>query len=86
MKLNKIALRKRAALVLGATLAALGSQSAMAEWKPRKPVEFIIMAGTGGGADQIARLLPGLIEKKNLSPLPFIPINKPGGADAITDQ
>lgn len=54
--------------------------SAQAEWSPKKPVEFIIMAGTGGGADQIARLLQGLIEKKNLSPRPFIPINKPGGS------
>jgi len=49
-------------------------------WEPKKPVEFIIMAGTGGGADQIARLLQGLIEKKDLSPRPFIPINKPGGS------
>ena len=53
---------------------------AQAAWSPKKPVEFIIMAGTGGGADQIARLLQGLIEKKNLSPRPFIPINKPGGS------
>jgi tripartite-type tricarboxylate transporter receptor subunit TctC len=45
-------------------------------------VEFIIMAGTGGGADQIARLLQGLIEKKDLSSRPFIPINKPGGSGA----
>ena len=52
------------------------------DWQPRKPVEFIIMAGTGGGADQIARLLQGLIEKKDLSPRPFIPINKPGGSGA----
>jgi len=51
-------------------------------WEPKKPVEFIIMAGTGGGADQIARLLQGLIEKKGLSPRPFIPINKPGGSGA----
>jgi len=57
-------------------------QDALAEWKPKKPVEFIIMAGTGGGADQIARLLQGLIEKKDLSPRPFIPINKPGGSGA----
>ena len=54
--------------------------AAQAEWQPKKPVEFIIMAGTGGGADQIARLLQGLIEKKDLSPRPFIPINKPGGS------
>lgn len=56
--------------------------SALAEWAPKKPIEFIIMAGTGGGADQIARLLQGLIEKKKLSPRPFIPINKPGGSGA----
>ncbi|MCY3767936.1 MAG: tripartite tricarboxylate transporter substrate binding protein [Gammaproteobacteria bacterium] len=49
-------------------------------WEPKKPVEFIIMAGAGGGADQIARLLQGLIEQKDLSPRPFIPINKPGGS------
>ena len=55
---------------------------ALADWQPRKPVEFIIMAGTGGGADQIARLLQGLIEQKGLSSRPFIPINKPGGSGA----
>ena len=67
------------ALAVGGSLAA--SNAAMA-WEPKKPVEFIIMAGTGGGADQIARLLQGLIEKKDLSPRPFIPINKPGGSGA----
>ena len=55
------------------------SQTASA-WEPKKPIELIIMAGAGGGADQIARLLQGLIEKKDLSPRPFIPINKPGGS------
>ncbi len=73
-------------LLLGTMLAVgLGSglaTDAAAEWSPKKPVEFIIMAGTGGGADQIARLLQGLIEQKDLSPRPFIPINKPGGSGA----
>ena len=55
---------------------------AAAEWQPVKPVEFIIMAGPGGGADQIARLLQGLIQQKGLSPVPFIPINKEGGSGA----
>jgi tripartite-type tricarboxylate transporter receptor subunit TctC len=55
---------------------------AQAEWQPQKPVEFIIMAGPGGGADQIARLLQGLIQQKDLSPVPFIPINKEGGSGA----
>jgi len=72
----------RPLLVLTAVFAVLVSGTATAEWQPKKPVEFIIMAGAGGGADQIARLLQGLIEKENLSPRPFIPINKPGGSGA----
>ena len=51
-------------------------------WEPKKPVEFIIMAGTGGGADQMARLMQSIIQKNNLSSQPFIPINKPGGSGA----
>ena len=58
------------------------STPAVSDWSPKKPIELIIMAGAGGGADQIARLLQSLIEKKNLSPRPFIPINKPGGSGA----
>ncbi|MBB94986.1 MAG: hypothetical protein CML68_10335 [Rhodobacteraceae bacterium] len=69
-------------LTMSAAALAMMAPAAMAEWQPRKPVEFIIMAGTGGGADQIARLLQGLIQSKGLSPRPFIPINKPGGSGA----
>lgn len=77
----KVSLKRIAATAVAAVVTTgLFVGSAAAEWKPRKPVEFIIMAGTGGGADQIARLLQGLIEKKGLSPRPFIPINKPGGS------
>lgn len=69
-------------LTVSALAVAVSTTAAVAEWAPKKPVEFIIMAGTGGGADQIARLLQGLIEQKGLSPRPFIPINKPGGSGA----
>ncbi|MEP1208579.1 MAG: tripartite tricarboxylate transporter substrate binding protein [Rhizobiaceae bacterium] len=70
-------------LIAGAAaLGMMASAAAAADWKPRKPVEFVIMAGAGGGADQIARLLQGLIEKKGLSSRPFIPVNKPGGSGA----
>ena len=76
-------IKKAAVPVAIATAASLGlSAPAMADWSPKKPVELIIMAGAGGGADQIARLLQGLIEKKDLSPRPIIPINKPGGSGA----
>tara|TARA_R110002020_G_scaffold26203_8_gene84652 strand:- start:4097 stop:5080 length:984 start_codon:yes stop_codon:yes gene_type:complete len=70
------------ALTMSAAALAMSGTAALAEWQPRKPVELIIMAGTGGGADQIARLLQGLIQKNGMSPRPFIPINKPGGSGA----
>jgi putative tricarboxylic transport membrane protein len=51
-------------------------------WEPTKPVEFVVPAGTGGGADQMARLIAGIAEKHKLSPKPLIVVNKPGGAGA----
>jgi tripartite-type tricarboxylate transporter receptor subunit TctC len=70
------------AIAAGASVATVALTGTAAAWEPQKPVEFIIMAGAGGGADQIARLLQGLIEQKDLSPRPFIPINKAGGSGA----
>ncbi|MFH1911791.1 MAG: tripartite tricarboxylate transporter substrate binding protein [Pseudomonadota bacterium] len=49
-------------------------------WEPTRPVEFIVPAGTGGGADVMARFISPLISKYKLSPKPFIVINKSGGA------
>jgi tripartite-type tricarboxylate transporter receptor subunit TctC len=37
-----------------------------AEWKPTKTIEFIVPAGTGGGADQMARMLQGVIQIMSL--------------------
>ncbi len=73
-----------AAAVVGVAFmtASAVNSDANAAWEPKKPVELIIMAGTGGGADQIARLIQGIIEQKKWSPRPFIPINKPGGSGA----
>ena len=56
--------------------------AAHAAWEPTKPVEFIVPAGTGGGADQMARLLQGVITKNNLMKQPMIVVNKSGGAGA----
>ena len=57
-------------------------QVAMAEFDPKKPVDFVIMAGKGGGADKMARLMQSIIEKHGLASKPFVPINKPGGSGA----
>src|SRR5215510_7063755 len=71
-------------LVLGvATALTLNTfHVAHAAWEPTKPIEFIVPAGTGGGADQMARLIAGIAEKHKLSPKPFIVVNKSGGAGA----
>ena len=49
-------------------------------WEPTHPVEIIVPAGTGGGADQMARTMQGIITKHNLSKQPVVVINKSGGA------
>jgi tripartite-type tricarboxylate transporter receptor subunit TctC len=51
-------------------------------WEPTKPIEFVVPAGTGGGADQMARFLQGVVAKNNLSTQPIIVVNKSGGAGA----
>jgi len=66
---------------LGAATALVGAD-ARAEWRPTRPVEFIVPAGTGGGADQMARVIQGIISKHNLNPTPMIVVNKSGGAGA----
>jgi len=68
--------------LLAVVLVAIGAVSADAAWEPTKPIEFVIPAGTGGGADQMARLIAGLAEKHKLTPRPIIVVNKSGGAGA----
>jgi putative tricarboxylic transport membrane protein len=62
--------------------ASVSTVAMAADWTPRKPVEFVIMAGPGGGADKMARLMQTIVEKHDLSPRPFIPVNKAGGSGA----
>lgn len=64
--------------VLGLALPATGGPV----FVPRRPIEWTIPAGTGGGADQQARFMAPLIEKYKLSPQPVIPVNRPAGAGA----
>ena len=75
MKLTKIA------VALGTSLAFFAVSAAHA-WEPTKPVEFVVPAGTGGGADQMARFLLGVIAKHNLMKQPLVVVNKSGGAGA----
>ena len=51
-------------------------------WEPSKPVDFVIMAGQGGGADKMARLMQAIAEEEGYAPQPLVPTNKPGGSGA----
>ena len=77
--------RSALASLLGALTLSAGSltisQDAQA-WEPKKPIDFVIMAGKGGGADKMARLMQSVIEKHKLSSKPVVPNNKPGGSGA----
>ena len=71
------------ALAAAAAMAILGAAApAQAAWEPTKPVEFVVPAGTGGGADQMARLIQGVVIKYKLMKEPLIVVNKSGGAGA----
>jgi putative tricarboxylic transport membrane protein len=74
--------RRIAALIAALVAVAFSFIPAQAAWEPSKPIEFVIPAGTGGGADQMARLIAGIVEKHKLSPRPIIVVNKSGGAGA----
>ena len=80
--MNKFSMLLCAIRLLPAVVAAVAVPAFGAGWEPSKPVEFVVPAGTGGGADQMARLLQGVISKNNLMKQPLIVVNKSGGAGA----
>jgi putative tricarboxylic transport membrane protein len=69
-----------AGIALATAAAWSAAQPAQAAWEPTRPVEFIIPAGTGGGADIMARTIQGIVAKHNLMKQPIVVINKSGGA------
>lgn len=79
--INKIT--RRAAIGLSVAMAFSSAMPALADgWQPMKPVEMVIMAGQGGGADRLARLFQSIIQKEKLTNMPMLPVNKGGGSGA----
>ena len=70
MKLSVLYVAFASSVALGASHIA-----ASAAWEPVRPVEFIVPAGTGGGADQMARTIQGIVTKHNLMKQPMVVIN-----------
>jgi putative tricarboxylic transport membrane protein len=74
--------RMRVAAACAVAALALAAAPAAFAWEPTKPVEFVVPAGTGGGADQMARLIQGIIVKHKLMKESVIVANRSGGAGA----
>lgn len=60
-------------------LVLLGASPTEAAWKPTKPITFVVTGGSGGGADQMARLIQGIVAKYKLSSQPMIVVIQNGG-------
>jgi tripartite-type tricarboxylate transporter receptor subunit TctC len=75
-------LGKWAGRALVTAIATIGLTGAANAWEPTKPVEFVVPAGTGGGADQMARFIQGVVAKNKLMAQPLVVVNKSGGAGA----
>ena len=81
-KFAKMGQHLTAVATVAISAAALLAAPAHAAWEPTKPVEFVVPAGTGGGADQMARFIQGVVIKRKLMAQPMIVVNKSGGAGA----
>ncbi|MEJ2624370.1 MAG: tripartite tricarboxylate transporter substrate-binding protein [Pseudolabrys sp.] len=80
MRRPKIATSIGAAILGGAL--ALSANPASAAWKPTRNIEFIVPAGIGGGAGQMAQLIQGIIQKHKLLPVSMTVISKKAGSGA----
>jgi tripartite-type tricarboxylate transporter receptor subunit TctC len=77
-----LATSRRSVLLGLAAATAAGGAQAQRGWQPNRPVQIIVPAGTGGGADQMARVIQGIVSKHSLMRQPMVVVNKAGGAGA----
>ena len=83
MKLTADVRHALVALAAAIFLAPMGL--AHAQWTPTKPIEFVVMAGQGGGADKAVRFIAQAMADEKLIPVPISVVNKPGksGGEAM---
>jgi len=81
MTVRSFGLRAVAGLFAAFAAFVAGTVQAQA-WEPSRTVEFVVPAGVGGGADQMARLIQAIVQKHNLMKQPLVVVNKGGGAGA----
>ena len=61
----------------------LAASSALAQWKPEKPVEIIIGTSAGGPQDRAGRLIQKILQEQRLVTAPINVLNRPGGGGVI---
>lgn len=76
--------RSRAVVRLGSVFAILATAAVRpaAAWEPSGPVELVVPAGAGGGADQMARFIEKLVVDHRLMRQPLTVVNKSGNSGA----
>ena len=74
---------KRTAATLGLLLATLplAAGSALAEWKPSKPIQIIVPWSAGGSTDQVTRVVAGELE--DALGAKVVIVNQPGASGSI---
>ena len=81
-RIRRRIVRGTLAVLALACLAGLPQARAQAEWRPTRPVEFVVTSGAGGGTDVFARTVQNAITKHTLLPVPVIVTNKGAGSGA----
>ncbi|MEL6587340.1 MAG: tripartite tricarboxylate transporter substrate binding protein [Pseudomonadota bacterium] len=69
-------------LVAAGSMAVMPIAASADGWEPKRPIDFTIMAGPGGGADQIARFVQSVVEAGDMTNRPLVPANRGGGSGA----
>ncbi len=79
--------RRAIGALVAASMSWCGAASAQT-WEPTGAVEIVVPAGTGGGADQMARFIVELVIKHKLMVQPIAVVNKSGnsGAEGLLDM
>src|SRR6478735_2828450 len=80
-KLRRRRMKLTTALLAAVSLLGLSSV-AQAQWKPTKPIEFVVTSAPGGATDNFARMVQSIVAKHNLADVPIVVTNKGGGSGA----
>ncbi|MHB8926394.1 MAG: tripartite tricarboxylate transporter substrate binding protein [Bacillota bacterium] len=72
-----------AALVLIALVVTSGCSSLSLAGYPKKPIEFVVPFGPGGGSDILARSIASAFDADKILKKPLTVVNKAGGSGAI---